>query len=129
MQESLKGALDRLPMDCSEKEMIEKCTAAFDQIQKSWSAGELKDVRKFLSDGMFQKFNTQLVMMDKLSQTNEIEKAEVINCKIADTLNDGMFTSVSFEVHATMKDSFTSSKFPELDESSDEQYIEYGNNW
>ena len=51
----------------SEEIFKQKVTAAFLAIQEAWTRQDLKSVRRFISDGVYQRFSTQFTMMKLLT--------------------------------------------------------------
>lgn len=125
LEVSLPQALATLPLDASEIDLIGKCETAFTKIQVAWGSMDIKPIRKFISDGMYQKFKSQFMMMKELGQHNEVDAVEIINCKIADASTDGVYDTVTFQLYATMHDTFVSPKYPELNDACEDAFIEY----
>lgn len=103
----------------------EKVKTAFVQIQEAWQKKDMSKVRKYISDGMYQRLNVQFKMMDKLSQKNTIDKLEVKNIYIDRIDTDGLFDVIHVAVHASVNDKFISEKYPELNSGGSEEFVEY----
>ncbi|MFH2094422.1 MAG: TIM44-like domain-containing protein, partial [Bacteroidota bacterium] len=98
---------------------------AFIDIQKAWEAKDMGKVRKYISDGMYQRLNTQFKMMDMLGQKNTLDKIEVKNIYIDKIDSDGLFDIVHVAVHANIVDRFVSEKYKELNSGGTEEFVEY----
>ncbi|MFH2140872.1 MAG: TIM44-like domain-containing protein, partial [Bacteroidota bacterium] len=103
----------------------EKVKTAFVEIQKAWEAKDMGKVRKYISDGMYQRLNTQFKMMDVLGQKNTLEKIDVKNVVIDKIESDGLFDIVHVAVHAFIVDKFVSDKYKELNSGGSETFVEY----
>ena len=103
----------------------EKVKTSFLQIQEAWQNKDMSKVRKYISDGMYQRLNVQFKMMDKLSQKNTIDKFEVKNIYIDCIDTDGFFDIIHVAIHASVVDRFVSEKYPELNSGGSEEFVEY----
>jgi len=103
----------------------DKVKTAFIQIQESWQQQNLGKVRKFISDGVYQRFNTQFKMMKLLKQTNTIDKLTVKNIYIDKIETDGKFDIIHTAVHASIVDRFVSEAYPQLNSGGSEEFVEY----
>lgn len=108
-----------------EKEFKEKVRVAFIKIQKAWEVQNLSEVRRFISDGVYQRFNTQFKMMGMLDQQNIIEKLNVKNIYIDKVESDGRYDIVHAAIHASTHDKFVSDTFPNLNTRGSEDFVEY----
>jgi len=103
----------------------EKVQSAFMQIQDAWQQQDLGKVRKFISDGVYQRFNTQFKMMKLLKQKNTIDKLSVKNIYIDKIETDGLFDIIHTAVHASIVDRFVSEAYPQLNSGGSEEFVEY----
>jgi len=103
----------------------DKVKTAFIQIQDAWQQQNLGKVRKFISDGVYQRFNTQFKMMKLLKQTNTIDKLTVKNIYIDKIETDGKFDIIHTAVHASIVDRFVSEAYPQLNSGGSEEFVEY----
>ena len=67
----------------------EKVRTAFMDIQQAWMQQDLSKVRKWISDGVYQRFHTQFMMMKQLQQVNEISNIQIQQIFIDDVESDG----------------------------------------
>ena len=120
----LSGFLQANP-EFDQPKFIEKVKSAFTQIQTAWDAQNLGPVRKFISDGVYQRFNTQFKMMKILKQKNTIAKLEVKNVYLDKVESDGNFDIINVAIHASIVDKFVSELYPELNSGGAEEFVEY----
>lgn len=109
----------------NETEFKEKAKTAFLKIQEAWQAQNLKDVRRFISDGVYQRFEAQFIMMRALEQTNEVSDVNIEDLKINYVENDGKFNIVHVAITAVMTDYFKSKKYSQLNSGGKETFTEY----
>lgn len=109
----------------NEVEFKEKVRNAFIQIQKAWMAKDLTDVRKFLSDGVYQRFNTQFKMMEILKQNNKLSNIDVMNVFIDKVETDGNFDIMHVGIAASMDDQFISEIDSSLNMGGYNEFVEY----
>ncbi len=103
----------------------EKVRHAFLQIQVAWENQDLKKTRKFISDGVYQRFNTQFKMMHKLEQKNTIDNLKIKNILIDKVESDGLFDVIHVAIHASIVDKFISKKYSSLNMGGKEEFVEY----
>ncbi len=111
--------------DFKEEEFVKKVTKAFTEIQNAWAQKNIKLVRRFISDGMYQRVNTQFKMMNILAQRNELEKLNIKSITIDKVDSDGAFDVIHVGILASVKDKFISDKYPNLNETNYEEFVEY----
>lgn len=102
-----------------------KVKTAFIQIQEAWMLKDMSKVRKYISDGMYQRLNIQFKMMNILDQENIIDKLLVKNVYIDKIEYDGNFEIIHTAIHASIVDKFVSSKYPQLNNGGAEEFVEY----
>ncbi len=98
---------------------------AFVKIQKSWEAQDLSQIRKFLSDGVYQRFNTQFRMMQLLKQKNTVTNIDIKNIYIDRVDVDGLYDIIQTAIHASVTDNFMSELDPSLNQGGTEEFVEY----
>ena len=94
----------------------EKVSSSFLSIQDAWQAKELKKVRKWISDGVYQRFNAQFAMMNKLGQVNKLTNIRIDSVALANTGADGHYKTADVAVSFTMDDEFISDKYPSFNQ-------------
>ena len=94
----------------------QKVGISFLAIQDAWSRKDLTGVRRWLSDGMYQRLTTQFVMMNKLDQVNVLNSIHIAHIAAVNTDTDGNFHTVDVAISFTMDDSFTSGRYPQFNE-------------
>ena len=103
----------------------EKVRTSFKEIQNAWMLQDLSSVRKWISDGMYQRFNTQFLMMKQIDQTNEISDINIHNVFIDDVETDGVFDILHVGIQYTMYDGFESGKYTQLNDGGPSSLTEY----
>ena len=111
--------------DFDEESFKNNVKTAFLDIQDAWQNQDLSRVRKFISDGVFQRFNTQFKMMKLLQQTNKIENIKIKNIYIDKVESDGLYDLVHTAVHASISDHFISRLDSSLNSGGNEEFVEY----
>lgn len=111
--------------DFNEEAFISKVSKAFTDIQAAWSEMNISKVRRFISDGMYQRVNTQFKMMNILKQRNLLEKLEIKGIIIDKIETDGVFDVMHVAIYASIKDKFVSESYPNLNTASFEEFVEY----
>lgn len=92
----------------------QKVKFAFLAIQRSWSDQRVDLMRRFITDGVYQRFNAQFTMMKKLEQTDVMENVQVSNIRLISYREDGPYEVLDVQVFAGAEDQFTSPKYPLL---------------
>ena len=94
----------------------EKIKSSFMGIQDAWQKKDLKKVRKWISDGVYQRFNGQFSMMNKLSQVNKLTNINIDGIRIARTTTDNGYKTADVAIDFTMDDEFISEKYPSFNQ-------------
>ncbi|HET6990648.1 MAG TPA: Tim44-like domain-containing protein, partial [Bacteroidia bacterium] len=110
----------------NEAQFYAKVNTAFMEIQNAWMKQDLSGVRKWISDGVWQRFNTQFITMQALGQKNTMSDIKIQKTIIADVQRDGNYDIIDVGIHFTMMDNFVTDKFKEL---STEGYLENVEYW
>jgi len=111
--------------DFDEESFRNNVKSAFLDIQEAWQNQDLSRVRKFISDGVYQRFNTQFKMMKLLEQINTMENIEIKNIYIDKIESDGLYDIIHTAVHASINDHFVSRLDPSLNSGGKEEFVEY----
>jgi predicted lipid-binding transport protein (Tim44 family) len=98
---------------------------AFLKIQEAWEKQDISGVRKFISDGVYQRFNTQFKMMQLLKQRNTLEDVTVKNIYIDQVDSDGLYDIIHTAIHASITDRFVSDLDSSLNSGGKEEFVEY----
>lgn len=104
---------------------LEKARAAFMKIQQAWTAQDVSAIRRFISDGMYQRFATQFRMMALLEQQNRLDQIRILRMEAVSARVDGPFDVIDVRAEAAMHDSFVCGLDHTLDSESDESFLEY----
>jgi len=97
----------------------EKIKTAFLEIQQAWQEQNLSKVRKWISDGVYQRFTAQFEMMRKLTQVNYLSNIKIYDISVANLYSDGAYDCADIIVTFSMDDRFICQKYPALNESYD----------
>lgn len=102
-----------------------KVNTAFFEIQDAWMQQDLSKVRKWISDGVWQRFNTQFVMMQALGQRNTMSDIHIQSLVIDNVQRDGNYDIIDVGIHFTMQDNFVTDRFPQLNQEGFLENVEY----
>jgi len=105
--------------------LLSKANTAFVTIQQAWTLQDMAPARRWLSDGIWQRFNTQFAMMRLLGQTNIVSNVRIRKSYIAGIEEDGTFDIAHVGIYYTADDDFVCEKFPGLDRRGPLQMLEY----
>lgn len=94
-----------------------KVNTAFLAIQDAWMNKNLSKVRKWISDGVYQRFNAQFTMMNLLEQTNMLSNINIRQIRIESATQEGDYSIITASVFFSMDDNFVCKKHPEFDET------------
>ena len=94
----------------------EKVREAFLGIQDAWQRKDLKGVRKWLSDGMYQRLTAQFRMMQVLGQSNRLSNIRIGSITVDEVRADNDYQTAEVAISFMMDDSFTSDKYPQFNE-------------
>lgn len=111
--------------DFKEEEFKNNVKESFIALQYAWQEKDMSKVRHYISDGMYQRLNTQFKMMDILGQKNTIDKLNVKNVYIDKIESDGLFDTIHVAVYASIVDRFISDKYSKLNSGGSEEFVEY----
>lgn len=111
--------------DFDEAGFKKKVQKAFTAIQKAWSEKKIAGARRYITDGVYQRFLTQIKMMELLQQTDTISDINIINVWIDRVEEDGDYDIIHAGIHASMKDVFKSELSAALNSRVDDEFIEY----
>lgn len=102
----------------------EKVKHAFIKIQEAWSQQSIRPIRKFISDGLYQRFMAQFIMMKQIEQENVISDIKILDVKVIDIEVDGNYLVMDVAISASMLDKFVSKKIPSIKELYNEPFVE-----
>lgn len=111
--------------DFNKENFKQKVKTAFTQIQNAWMFQDLSNVRKWISDGVYQRFNTQFIMMKEIDQLNEISDINIQQVFIDEVETDGVYDIVHVGIQYSMYDAFTSKKYNQLNDGGPLQAMDY----
>lgn len=96
----------------------------FIDVQKGWSRQDLGKVRRYLSDGVWQRFHTQFDMMGHLQQENKISQLFVYKTALVGIEEEGAFDIIHVGIMASCKDIFITGA-DDTGRGGREKFIEY----
>jgi predicted lipid-binding transport protein (Tim44 family) len=115
-----------IPLKYSNSQDIKsKIEYAFLQIQKGWQNQDLSKVRKFISDGVYQRFTTQFNIMNVLEQKNVIYDIKIHGITIVNSHEENEYAIVDAAIHATIVDQYQSAKYPQFNQGGSDTFVEY----
>ncbi len=101
----------------NQEAFIAKVSTAFLAIQDAWMNKNLGKVRKWISDGVYQRFNAQFTMMNALDQVNTLSNINIKQIRIESAEQEGDYSIITASVYFSDDDKFISKKYPQFDES------------
>ncbi|MGC8775367.1 MAG: TIM44-like domain-containing protein [Chlorobaculum sp.] len=104
---------------------LAKVRKAFLEVQMAWSAQSTDMMRRFISDGVYQRFNTQFKMMRLLQQGNPLSDINISMLWVDRVEQDGRYDIVHAGVKASMTDRFICALNHALDEEGTSEFVEY----
>ena len=114
-----------LPVDPIFRAKIE---TAFRTVQQAWTEQRPELMRRFITDGVHQRFHAQFTMMKLLGQTNPISNIQIysIDQMMSPRENMGLYESVDIRIEASARDQFISSVDPSLNSvGGAEHFVEF----
>lgn len=111
--------------DFNKENFKQKVRTAFTEIQNAWMFQDLSKVRKWISDGVYQRFNTQFIMMKQIEQMNEISDINIQQIFIDDVESDGVYDIVHVGIQYSMYDGFESKKYTRLNDGGPLQAMDF----
>ncbi len=94
----------------------EKVLQAFMDLQTAWQRKDLKGVRRWISDGMYQRLAAQFKMMEALGQSNRLSGISMHDIRVDRVSSDGPYDTAEVALTFSMDDQFTSTKYPQFNE-------------
>lgn len=123
-EESKERFFERNP-NFNEEKFIEKAKDTFLKVQYAWEKKDLKSVRNYISDGVYQRFNSQIMMMNELGQKNTILDLKIIKANNLAYEVDGEFDIIYVAFTASIKDSFVCELDRNFNRKANEVFNEY----
>ena len=106
-------------------DLKKKVQTAFLTIQTAWSEQNLKSMRRFITDGVYQRFNAQFKMMKILEQVNTLSNVKIKDIFLIKYFAEGNYECVDVKIHAYAVDQFSSKKFPQFNSPGNgEDFVE-----
>jgi len=112
--------------DQDKQSLVQKVTHAFLTIEQAWSDKRLDSMRRFISDGVYQRFHAQYTMMNLLEQKNPMSNVKVLGVYVSKVEQEGGYDCVDVCIDATAQDQFICDKFKELNSvGGTQEFTEY----
>jgi predicted lipid-binding transport protein (Tim44 family) len=100
----------------------QKIQSSFMNVQTAWQKKDLKDIRSWISDGVYQRYAVQFNIMNKLSQVNNLSNININNISLLSTTKQGEYTTADVAISFEMDDYFVSEKYPSFNQAYDGDY-------
>lgn len=104
---------------------LNKVGLAFGKIQAAWSDQDISKARAFITDGIYQRYTTQFLMMSLLQQRNLLSGIRISGMLAVSAREDGPYDVMDVRIDASMRDSFVCRLDPGLNEESHSAFTEY----
>jgi predicted lipid-binding transport protein (Tim44 family) len=110
-----------------EQAFLERVKTAVFRLQRAWCQQDIRPVRHFLSDAVFERFNLQIAMQQAKGVKDRMLQSKVLGMDIVQLESDAVFDTVSVRIRATAIDYQVSIKNGQYVSGSKlpEQYTEY----
>jgi uncharacterized tellurite resistance protein B-like protein len=102
-QKALTDLIRRDPQ-FTDASFIQKATMAFLEIQQAWSNQDLSKVRRFISDGVNERFSLQLAMQEAQGIRNRMDDIQIQGMEIVSVESDAHFDTIHLKITASAKD-------------------------
>ena len=100
----------------------QKVQTAFLEMQEAWKNQDLGSVRKWMTDGLYQKLSIQIAMMKKLEQHNKTENMRIRNIACVNSYSFREFNIADIKIDFVVDDYFYSEKYSSMKESYPNDY-------
>ncbi|WFB37422.1 TIM44-like domain-containing protein [Kiritimatiellota bacterium B12222] len=87
---------------------VSRCQQAFLEIQTAWSNQDMAPARRFISDGIFNRFQLQIEMQKGCGIRNRMEDVTVTDARLVSALSDPAFDTLHVLISATARDTTVS---------------------
>jgi predicted lipid-binding transport protein (Tim44 family)/uncharacterized Zn finger protein (UPF0148 family) len=111
----------------NQQEFFQKVKTSFLEIQQAWQDQSMGRVRRYVSDSLYQRFQTQFLMMGLLEQRNELSNIQIRKVWLQGAELAGTTETLSVGITATITDKFTCKTNPQLNSGGTETFTEYWN--
>ncbi|NLP04616.1 TIM44-like domain-containing protein [Candidatus Fermentibacteria bacterium] len=102
--ESRLTALESGDPGFSREAFLTRASSAFVEIQKAWSAQDMSKARRFVSDGIRERFELQIGMQKAENFRNDMSDVKVVSRRIVAMQSDRAFDTLHVEIVATASD-------------------------
>ncbi len=102
--EARLAALEAADPGFSREAFLSRASAAFVEIQKAWSAQDMSRARRFVSDGIRERFELQIGMQKAENFRNDMSDVRVVSSRIVAMQSDRAFDTLHVEIVAAASD-------------------------
>lgn len=102
--EARLAALEAADPGFSRDAFLSRVSAAFIEIQKAWSEQDMSKARRFISDGIRERFELQIGMQRAENFRNDVSDVRIVSRRIVAMQSDRSFDTVHVELVATAAD-------------------------
>lgn len=88
----------------SEEGFLAMVRRAFIEVQKGWSEQDIASVRRFISDGVNERFSLQMHMQKKQGIRNLMEDVQVLSAEVVSVESDRHFDTMHVKITASARD-------------------------
>jgi len=81
-----------------------RCIRLFPTLQEAWTRGSMQPVRACLSDGVYERLQIQLAMMEACGVRNTVSEVRVKSARVAGVRSDAFFDTVHLAITASARD-------------------------
>ena len=82
----------------------QRCATAFPKIQTAWAQQDMKPVRHFVSDGIYERFSLQIEMQRSSQLRNAVSDVQVQSARLVGVHSDAFFDSADVLITASAVD-------------------------
>ena len=98
-------ALKNRDQNFNQQIFSEKVKQAFLEVQQAWSDQDLSQVRRFISDGVHERFSLQIHMQKSQGMRNLMENVQVLGAEINSVDSDRHYDTIHVKITARAEDS------------------------
>lgn len=98
------GEIRRRDTAFTDAAFLQRAGQAFMEVQKAWSDQDLGAIRRFVSDGVRERFEIQIAMQKAEGIRNRLENLAITGSRIVAVASDSHFDSITVEFSAQASD-------------------------
>ncbi len=122
-----EAALKQRDPNFTKEGLAQRIMQGFEKIQKAWADQDMKPVRQLVSDGVYERFSTQLRMQQSCHIRNTMKNVTVHSVEVAGIQSDSFFDTVQLKITASAIDQYVNLEKNKVvyGSSSPEMFTEY----